>query len=74
VKVFSRFVEENVEKFGRVVEDAYPNPPRIDGIEDAWGEFKTRANQVIGELYNGLARTVTEKELLTKKENPANRG
>jgi hypothetical protein len=74
VKAFSRFVEENVEKFGRVLESEEPKRPRIDGIEQAWGELKTRANQLIGELYNGLAKTVTEKELLAKKkQNPANK-
>jgi hypothetical protein len=68
VTAFSHFVEENVEKFGRVLESEEPNRPRIDGIEQAWGELKTQADQVISELYNGLAKTVTEKELLAKKK------
>ncbi|MDR2094187.1 MAG: hypothetical protein LBP76_01550, partial [Treponema sp.] len=46
VKTFSRFVEENIEKFGWVLEREEPNRPRIDDIEEAWGELKTRANQI----------------------------
>jgi hypothetical protein len=73
VKTFSRFVEENVEKFGRVLEREGPNRPRIDDIEEAWGELKTRANQIItatgrGELYDCLAKTVPEKEMIAKKK------
>jgi hypothetical protein len=68
VKAFSHFVEENAGKFCQVLESEEPNCPRIDGIEQAWGELKTQANQVIGELYNGLAKTVTEKKLLAKKK------
>jgi ssDNA-binding replication factor A large subunit len=75
VKTFSRFVEENIEKFGWVLEREEPNRPRIDDIEEMWGELKTRANQIIGELYDGLVKTVPEKEMIAKKnENSANRG
>jgi hypothetical protein len=47
VKTFSRFAEENIEKFGRVLEREEPNRSRIDDIEEAWGELKTRTNQII---------------------------
>jgi hypothetical protein len=57
-----------------------PNRLRIDDIEETWGELKARANQIItatgrDKLYDGLVKTVPEKEIITKKnENSANRG
>jgi hypothetical protein len=73
VKTFSHFVEENIEKFGRVLEREEPNRPRIDDVEEMWGERKTRANQIItatgrGELYDGLVKTAPEKEMIAKKK------
>jgi hypothetical protein len=79
VKTFSRFVEENIEKFGRVLERKETNRPRIDDIEEVWGELKTRTNQIItatgqGELYDGLAKTVPEKEMIAKKRELGEQG